>query len=149
MATHEWGAGRRPNADSRQRLPSLATKWLSRWFAAESTGVGTILPATTSAVASNDLLQTITLTERVMQSTVADGSAATDRESRVEIDRDDELDRMRYVCPNGHTRWVPTNSHCYCHSCSQLADAGRGPEYYELLDKKTDETIAWSRVVLQ
>ena len=78
-----------------------------------------------------------------------DGSAATDRGPRVEIDRDDDHQRMRYVCPNGHTRWAPTNNHLYCHSCSKFADPGRGPEYYELLDKKTGETIEWSRVVLR
>ena len=78
-----------------------------------------------------------------------DGSAEADVGGRVEIDRTDDLDRMRYRCPNNHTRWVPTNNHLFCHSCSQVADAGVGPEYYELLDKKTGEEIPWSRVVLR
>jgi hypothetical protein len=77
-----------------------------------------------------------------------DGSAEADVH-RVRIDQDDELDRMRYRCPNNHTRWVPTNNHLYCHSCADLADAGEGPEYYELLDVKTSERIAWGRVVLE
>ena len=78
-----------------------------------------------------------------------DGSADADVRDRIVIDRDDDLDRMRYRCPNNHTRWVPTNNHLYCHSCAQVADAGPGPEYYDLLDVKTGETISWGRVVLR
>jgi hypothetical protein len=43
---------------------------------------------------------------------------------------------------------VPTNNHVYCHSCADLADPRGGPEYYEILDKKTGELISWGRVVL-
>lgn len=78
----------------------------------------------------------------------ADGSAQADAGATVEIDSTDEIERMRYRCPNNHTRWVPTNNHVYCHSCADLADPRDGPEYYEILDKKTGELISWARVVL-
>lgn len=76
---------------------------------------------------------------------VTDGSAEADAQ-RVRIDRDDELQRQRYRCPNNHTRWSPTNNHVYCHSCAQFADPGEGPEYWVLLDAKTGEEIPWSAV---
>ena len=78
--------------------------------------------------------------------TITDGSSESDS-SIVEIDTNDKIDRMRYRCPNNHTRWVPTNNHVYCNSCSQIS--GAGPEYYELLDAKTGESIPWERVVLR
>lgn len=80
---------------------------------------------------------------------VTDGSSVEDVESRVRIDRDDELDRQRWRCPNNHTRWTPTNNHVYCHSCAQFADPGKGPEYYKLLDAKSGETVEWSRIVYE
>lgn len=79
---------------------------------------------------------------------LADGSAQADAPTRVRIDRADDLDRWRYRCPNGHTTWEPTNNHLWCHKCSQLADADEGPEYYEILDARTDERIPWSAVEL-
>lgn len=78
---------------------------------------------------------------------LTDGSAAADAPV-IRVERDDELARMRWRCPNNHTRWVPTNSHVYCHSCSELADAGDGPEWFELLDAKTEETVAFARIEL-
>jgi len=80
---------------------------------------------------------------------LTDGSSVEDVKPRVRIDRDDELDRMRYRCPNNHTRWTPTNNHVYCHSCAQIEDAGEGPEYFELLDAKSGETVEWSRIVYE
>jgi hypothetical protein len=97
-------------------------------------------------VAFNRFFRAVGPTKRVMQSTVADGSAAADAHRRVEIDRDDDLDRMRYRCPNGHTRWTPTNNHIYCHSCASFADPGEGPEYWRLRDAKTETEIPWSAV---
>jgi hypothetical protein len=80
-----------------------------------------------------------------------DGSAAADARKRVTIDRSDDLDRMRYVCPNGHTRWTPTNNHIYCCSCQRAREHGAEvePEHWELVDKKTDETVPWSAVILE
>ena len=79
-----------------------------------------------------------------------DGSDATDAR-RIRIDREDPLDRMRYRCPAGHTRWSPTNNHIYCHSCADAAahDDSISPEYWEIHDRKTGETVAWGRVLLE
>ena len=77
-----------------------------------------------------------------------DGSADADSPP-IEIDSQDDIDRMRYRCPNNHTRWEPTNNHIYCSSCAEMVDPGEGPEYYELLDARTGEKIPWSRVVFR
>lgn len=79
----------------------------------------------------------------------ADGSAEADAGDIVVIDSNDEVDRMRYRCPNNHTRWSPTNNHIYCNSCADLDDAGDGPEYWDVLDARTGETIPWSRIDLR
>lgn len=80
---------------------------------------------------------------------VADGSALADADPVIEIDLDG-TEAWRYRCPRGHTTWSPTNSHVWCKSCREQADAGEDvdPEHYELLDEKTGETIAYSRVEL-
>lgn len=79
-----------------------------------------------------------------------DGSSQADT-NPVSIDLSDDLDRMRYRCPNGHTSWTRTNSHIWCKSCSEAAQQGADvqPEHYELLDAKTNEQIPWSVVVLE
>lgn len=81
----------------------------------------------------------------------ADGSAVADARDQVVIDRDDDLDRMRWVCPNHHTRWEPTNNHIYCLSCYRARENGRAvePEHWEILDKQSGETIPWSAVKLE
>ena len=81
---------------------------------------------------------------------VADGSAPTDAHDPVRIDRSIEAERWRYVCPNGHTDWYPTNSHCWCKGCRRQVEAGEDvdPEHWEIYDKATGETIPWSAVVL-
>lgn len=80
----------------------------------------------------------------------ADGSAAADAGDPVEIDRNDDHQRLRYVCPNGHTRWSPTNNHIWCRSCADacLHNPDVDPEHYFIVDKRTGEEIAWSRVTL-
>lgn len=86
-----------------------------------------------------------------MQSTpvVTDGSALADAPEVVEIDRSGP-DKWRYRCPQGHTTWAPTNSHAWCKQCRAQAEAGEDvdPEWYELLDVKTGETIDYARVEL-
>ncbi|WP_254535265.1 hypothetical protein [Halomarina litorea] len=79
---------------------------------------------------------------------LGDGSSAADARKCVIIDSNDEIDRMRYRCPAGHTRWSPTNNHVYCQSCADAAqhDDSITPEYWELHDAKTGETIPWSRI---
>lgn len=64
----------------------------------------------------------------------------------VTIDLDDDLDRWRYTCPNGHRSWEPTNQHFWCSKCSQTWDVD--PEFWELRDRKTDEQIHRDRVGL-
>ena len=81
-----------------------------------------------------------------IQTLRADGSSSADAEERIVIDREDETDRWRYRCPNGHARFDPTNSHIWCKSCASMADAGEGPEYWDVLDMRTGERIPWSRI---
>lgn len=76
-----------------------------------------------------------------------DGSSEGDAPPRVVIDRSDALARWRFVCPNGHADWDPTNNHLWCATCAALH--GVNPEYWELLDKKTGETVPWASVVLR
>lgn len=79
---------------------------------------------------------------------MTDGSALSDAPSRVVIDTTDKTDRWRYRCPRGHVDWDRTNSHLWCRGCSRQAENGErvDPEYYELHDAKTGETIPWSAV---
>ncbi|WP_199517565.1 hypothetical protein [Haloferax sp. Atlit-12N] len=81
---------------------------------------------------------------------VCDGSAVKDAGPLVRIDRSQFTDRMRYVCPNGHASWAPTNSHIWCRSCSRASanDDDVDPEHYAVRDKKTGELINYSRVEL-
>jgi len=77
----------------------------------------------------------------------ADGSSPLDAQ-RVTVDRSDEIDRMRYRCPNGHINWDRTNSHIWCQSCSRASehDDSVDPEHWEIIDERTGETIPWSAV---
>lgn len=70
---------------------------------------------------------------------LADGSSKDDAESAVTIALGDPIDRMRYRCPNNHTRWVPSASCAYCKTCAELHDID--PRYNGLRDAKTGETI--------
>lgn len=76
----------------------------------------------------------------------ADGSSPADA-MRVEIDRENE--RYRWACPNGHTSWDRTNSHVWCSECARQSENGADvePEHWEIVDKKTGETIPYSAVV--
>lgn len=80
----------------------------------------------------------------------ADGSARADSRERVRIDRSQETQRWRYVCPNGHTDWYPTNSHLWCKGCRRQVEAGEDvdPEHWEIVDKTSRESIPWSAVEL-
>lgn len=80
-----------------------------------------------------------------------DGSAAADAAPIVRIDRSRTAHRWRFLCPEGHTNWDRTNSHIWCRACRRANEAGKDvdPEHYEILDKKTGETIPWSRVELE
>lgn len=63
-----------------------------------------------------------------------------------QIDTDDWVDRSRYVCPRGHRSWEPTNHHFWCARCASSYDVD--PEFDELHDKRTDETIPREEVTL-
>jgi len=79
---------------------------------------------------------------------VTDGSSLEDAHPTVEIDMADDVDRMRYTCPLGHRNWDRTNNHIWCQSCSRQAahDDDISPEYYEVLDQATGESIPWSAI---
>jgi len=77
-----------------------------------------------------------------------DGSAAADAVRRVEIDTTNAAERWRYRCPRGHRDWAPTNNHVWCKGCRRQAETGEevDPEWYKLVDAKTDRSIPWSAV---
>jgi hypothetical protein len=60
----------------------------------------------------------------------------------------DDIDRMRYRCPNGHTSFSRTNSHIWCQSCADAAQRGHDiePEHYAIYDARTGQEIPWSAV---
>ena len=80
-----------------------------------------------------------------------DGSSPEDSHPTIEIDRSKTSERWRYVCPNGHTDWYPTNNHTWCKGCRRQFEAGDediDPEHWEIVDKATGESIPWSAVEL-
>lgn len=81
-------------------------------------------------------------------SLAADGSAQADAQGTVEIDLNDETDRLRYRCPNGHSTWERTNNHIWCHSCYRASeqDGSVDPEHYHIVDEVDGEEIPWSAV---
>jgi len=60
---------------------------------------------------------------------------------------ENETDRWRYRCPNGHTTWEPTNHHFWCASCARMDDVD--PSFDELRDDATGEHYARDRVRLE
>jgi len=60
---------------------------------------------------------------------------------------DDEGDRWRYVCPNGHRSWEPTNDHFWCATCARRS--GVAGEFDELHDRREDEQLDRDEVRLQ
>jgi len=56
----------------------------------------------------------------------------------IEVNIDDELDRWRWCCPNGHRSWEPTNNHFWCHLCARRK--GVDAEFQKLHDLSNDET---------
>jgi hypothetical protein len=55
----------------------------------------------------------------------------------VRIRLEDETDRWKWVCPNGHRNWEPTNNHFWCQTCARHPEADG--EFSELRDKTTGE----------
>ena len=56
--------------------------------------------------------------------------------------------RWRYRCPAGHQNWDHTNNHGWCPTCARAAEQGADlePEFWELHDQKTGETVPWERI---
>lgn len=81
---------------------------------------------------------------------VKSGGNGDDATAPIEIDRSNPPERYRYVCPNGHANWDRTNNHIWCQTCRRQNEHGAAvdPEHYELVDKRTGETIDWQRVEL-
>jgi len=66
----------------------------------------------------------------------------------VQIQLEDETDRWRYTCPNGHRSWEPVNGHFWCAKCSQNYGDDVDPEFGELRDRKTGELLERDEVDL-
>ncbi|WP_128478359.1 hypothetical protein [Halorussus pelagicus] len=54
-----------------------------------------------------------------------------------EIRLEDESDRWKWVCPNGHRNWEPTNNHFWCPSCAR--HLGADGVFHGLRNKATGE----------
>jgi hypothetical protein len=63
-----------------------------------------------------------------------------------EVNIDDELDRWRWACPNGHRSWEPTNNHFWCQQCARHHEASG--EFDRLHDRRADETVGREEIVL-
>lgn len=68
----------------------------------------------------------------------------------VSINLDDDTDRWRWACPNGHRSWEATNEHFWCAQCAQAAahDADVEPEFDELRNLTTGETVRRDEIEL-
>lgn len=64
------------------------------------------------------------------------------------IQLDDELDRWKWVCPNGHRDWEPTNHHFWCASCARSHNDEQSPEFDELHNLATDDTLTRDEIEL-
>jgi hypothetical protein len=69
-------------------------------------------------------------------------------EARRTIHVDDDTDRLRYRCPNGHSNIEATNNHWWCQSCARQERQGEDvdPEFHELHDVKTDDRLTREEV---
>lgn len=66
----------------------------------------------------------------------------------VEIDLDEASDRWQWRCPVGHRSWVPTNHHYWCQQCARNLAEDVEPEFAELRNVRTDETVPRDEVEL-
>ena len=60
---------------------------------------------------------------------------------------DDETDRWRFTCPNGHTTWEPTNHHFWCASCARQRDTEA--TFAALRDRRDGRRLAREDVCLR
>lgn len=68
--------------------------------------------------------------------------------SKTTIHLDDEADRWRFTCPQGHRSWEATNGHFWCHKCSNIPSPAVDPVFYRLHDLKTDNDLERHEVKL-
>ena len=61
---------------------------------------------------------------------------------------DNETDRWKWVCPQGHRNWEPINNHFWCQSCAQFWRETVEPEFDELVNMQTDETVPRDQIRL-
>jgi hypothetical protein len=56
--------------------------------------------------------------------------------------------KARYKCPKGHTSWERVNNHAWCHGCNKArrGDPRVDPEWHELVDTKTGETVPFDEL---
>jgi hypothetical protein len=68
----------------------------------------------------------------------------------VTINTDDKTDRWQWVCPQGHRTWEPTNFHFWCAECAKswAHNDDLNPEFHELRNKRTGETVTRKEIVL-
>lgn len=67
---------------------------------------------------------------------------------RTQIKLEKRADRWRWVCPNGHRSWEPTNEHFWCATCARTHGADVEPSFEELRDQKTDKLLDRDEVEL-
>lgn len=60
-------------------------------------------------------------------------------QTQIKLEGDD--DRWRFVCPNGHRSWEPTNEHFWCAACARSVDDDAEPSFDQLRDQKTDDLL--------
>lgn len=69
--------------------------------------------------------------------------------TKEEIRLSNRTDRWRFMCPNGHRSWEPTNNHFWCQQCARSYDDDVEPEFDVLHDLKTEEEIHRDELVLR
>lgn len=66
--------------------------------------------------------------------------------NRATVRIENQRDRWRFTCPNGHRSWEPTNDHFYCQQCYKLG--GVEPAFEQLRDRKTGRLLHRTEVQL-
>jgi len=69
-----------------------------------------------------------------------------DSNDDVTVRVEDPEDRWRWVCPNGHRTWEPTNHHFWCQSCARRKSVDG--VFHHLHDRKTGDQYARDEVQL-
>ena len=67
---------------------------------------------------------------------------------RLKIKLESRRDRWRFLCPEGHRSWEPTNEHFWCATCARAHADDVEPSFDQLRDQKTDELLDRDEVEL-